>query len=132
MQTISPDSSVPSEEPKLEQQLSNPPMLLNEISSKIEQKIDLIDAILQAPDKKTRKDAIIQAAETLGKTTRTIRLMMEKVKEEGVAALAVGRPDAGKFRISDEWFKFIVKTYEWGRRDGSRTRACFKTVTTRQ
>ena len=98
-----------------------PHILPNEVSPEVQQRIDLIDAIFQAPDKKARTKAILHAVETLGKTTRTIRLMMEKVKNEGVATLAVGRKDEGQFRISDQWFKFIVKTYEWGRRDGSRT-----------
>ena len=96
------------------------PMLLNEVSPEVQQKIDLIDAIFQAPNRKARREAILYAAEILGKTTRTIRLMVEKVKNEGVATFAVGRKDEGQFRVSDQWFKFIVKTYEWGQREGSR------------
>ena len=111
----------PLQDSELEQaQQGQPPLLLNEVSPEVQQKIDLIDAIFQAPDKKSRREAILHAAQTLGKTTRTIRLMMEKVKNEGVATLAVGRKDEGQFRISDQWFKFIVTTYEWGQRDGSR------------
>ncbi|MBD1998442.1 transposase [Leptolyngbya sp. FACHB-541] len=101
-------------------QQGNPPMLLNEVSNELQQEIDLIDAILQAPDKKARREAILQAAETLGKTTRTIRSKMKNVQDEGVAILAVGRKDKGQFRIPEQWFKFIVKIYEWGQREGSR------------
>ncbi len=117
MQTASSETRSSTERAELEQK---PHILPNEVSPEVQQKIDLIDAIFQAPDKKSRTKAILHAAETLGKTTRTIRLMMEKVQNEGVATLAVGRKDEGQFRISDQWFKFILKLYEWGRRDGSR------------
>ncbi|PSB64972.1 transposase [filamentous cyanobacterium CCP1] len=46
--------------------------------------------------------------------------MMEKVKNDGVATLAVGRKDEGQFRISEQWSNFIKVIYEWGQRDGSR------------
>lgn len=94
--------------------------LLNEISPEVQQRIDLIDTIRHAPDKKTRREAILVAAKTLGKTTRSIREMMKRVEQEGVVALAIGRKDKGQFRIPEYWFKFIVKIYEWGRKDGSR------------
>ncbi|PSB14773.1 transposase [filamentous cyanobacterium CCP2] len=111
----------PSQDSGLEQgQQGQPPMLLNEVSPEVQQKIDLIDAIFQTPDKKARREAILHAAKTLGKTTRTIRLMMEKVKNDGVATLAVGRKDEGQFRISEQWSNFIKVIYEWGQRDGSR------------
>ena len=76
-QVISPEPNFSYVGSEPGQQLINPPNLLNEVSSEVQQKIDLIDAILQAPDKRTRREAILHAAETLGKTTRTIRLMME-------------------------------------------------------
>lgn len=49
-----------------------------------------------------------------------IRLMVKRVESEGVATLAVGRKDNGQFRISEQWFKFIIATHIWGQRDGSR------------
>lgn len=120
MQTTSETCFSPEGQELEQAQQNSPPMLLNEVSPEVQQKIDLIDAIFQAPDKKARREAILRAAETLGRTPRTIRLMMKKVEKEGVATLAVGRKDEGQFRISDQWFNFIVKTYEWGRKDGSR------------
>ena len=66
-------------------------MLINEVSPEVQRKIDVIDAIVQAPDKASRTKAIAQAAEALGKTTRSIRRMLARVEQEGVATLAVGR-----------------------------------------
>ncbi|HEY9298334.1 MAG TPA: hypothetical protein VIQ31_18660, partial [Phormidium sp.] len=99
----SSETCFPSEGSELEQaQQGSSPILLNEVSPGVQQKIDLIDVILQAPNRKARREAILHAAKTLGKTTRTIRSMMKKVEKEGVATLGVGRKDNGQFRISDQ------------------------------
>ncbi|WP_339376057.1 Mu transposase C-terminal domain-containing protein [Calothrix sp. NIES-2098] len=95
-------------------------LLVNEDSSDYAKKVELIDAIRQAPNKAARRDAIANAAKVLGKSTRTIKRMIEKVEQVGVATLAVGRKDKGQYRISKDWHDFIVSLYEWGHRDGSR------------
>lgn len=98
-----------------------PPLLLNDISPELQRRIDLIDAVMQAPRGKARSDAIQKAAQELGRTPRTIRMMVKRVENgEGPAMLAVGRKDKDQFRISEQWFKFIIATYEWGQEDGSR------------
>ena len=96
------------------------PMFLNEVSAEVQQKIDLIDAIQQAPNRAARRKAIAEAALKLEKSPRTIKRMVERVEHEGVATLAVGRKDKGQFRISEQWFQFIIATHDWGQRDGSR------------
>jgi len=85
--------------------------LVNEDSPEYLKKVELIDAILQAPDKISRKNAIADAAKALGKSTRTIKRMIEKVEQVGVATLAVGRKDKGQYRISKEWHDFIVSLH---------------------
>ncbi|MCF4969356.1 Mu transposase C-terminal domain-containing protein [Nostoc sp. CMAA1605] len=95
-------------------------LLVNEESPEYLKKVELIDAICQAPNKAARKDAIADAAKALGKSTRTIKRMVEKVEQVGVATLAVGRKDKGQYRISKQWHDFIVKLHEWGNREGSR------------
>lgn len=99
---------------------AKPLTLLNEVTPEVQQKIDLIDAILQARDRKSRSEAIQKASEVLGRTPRMIRLMVKRVESEGVATLGVGRKDKGQFRISEQWFKFIIATHDWGQKDGSR------------
>ncbi|WP_088893774.1 Mu transposase C-terminal domain-containing protein [Leptolyngbya ohadii] len=99
----------------------HPPLLLNEISPELQRKIDLIDAVMQASNKKARQEAIARAAQELGLTERTIRGLVRRVESgEGPAVLAVGRQDKGQFRIAEHWFKFIIATYEWGQKQGSR------------
>ncbi|MCG6136475.1 MAG: hypothetical protein MET45_17835 [Nostoc sp. LLA-1] len=60
-------------------------LLVNEDSPDYLKKVDLIDAIRQAPNKAARRDAIADAAKALGKSTRTIKRMVEKVEQVGVA-----------------------------------------------
>jgi putative transposase len=103
-----------------EQVEGKPYLLFNDDSPEFQQKVDVIDAIVQAPNKNARREAIAEAAKALGKSTRTIKRMIERVQKDGVATLAVGRQDKGQFRISEQWFKFIVDTHEWGQREGSR------------
>ncbi|MBD2137792.1 DDE-type integrase/transposase/recombinase [Anabaena sp. FACHB-1237] len=95
-------------------------LLVNEDSPEYLKKVELIDAIRQAPDKVARKNAIADAAKALGKSTRTIKRMIEKVEQVGVATLAVGRKDKGQYRISKEWHDFIISLHQWGNREGSR------------
>ena len=75
-------------------------LLVNEESPEFLKKVELIDAIRQAPNKAARRDAIADAAEALGKSTRTIKSMVEKVEQVGVATLAVGRKDKGQMELS--------------------------------
>ncbi|WP_062291529.1 Mu transposase C-terminal domain-containing protein [Nostoc piscinale] len=95
-------------------------LLVNEDSPEYLKKVDLIDAIRQAPNKAARRDAIADAVKALGKSTRTIKRMVEKVEQVGVATLAVGRKDKGQYRISKQWHDFIVNLHKWGHREGSR------------
>lgn len=103
-----------------EQVEGKPYLLFNDDSPEFQQKVDVIDAIVQASDKNARREAIADAAKALGKSTRTIKRMIEKVEQVGVATLAVGRKDKGQYRISKQWYDFIVSLHEWGNREGSR------------
>ncbi|WP_459195147.1 transposase [Nostoc sp. FACHB-892] len=95
-------------------------LLVNEDSPDYLKKVELIDIIRQAPNKAARRDAIADAAKALGKSSRTIKRMVENVEQVGVATLAVGRKDKGQYRISQHWHDFIVSLHKWGNREGSR------------
>src|SRR4028118_1074523 len=105
IQPVNSDTfSTPQEEaliPKLEQdQAPNQRLtLLNEVSLEVQQKIDLIDAIVQAPSRAARRKTIKEAAEKLGKSPRTIKRIVKRVESDGIATLGVGRKDKGQFRI---------------------------------
>jgi putative transposase len=56
----------------------------------------------------------------LGKSTITIKRIIDKVKQVGVATLAVGSKDQGQYRISKEWHDFTVSLHHWRNREGYR------------
>jgi len=100
--------------------LQKAPKLINrELSFAEQQKIDVLDAILQTTDRESRQKAIVRAAETLGKSPRTIKRMIARIQNEGVATLITGRKDKGHYRISEQWYRFIIVVYRWGQREGS-------------
>ncbi|MFS0519855.1 hypothetical protein ACEYW6_34865 [Nostoc sp. UIC 10607] len=76
-------------------------LLFNDDSPKFQQKVDVIDAIVQASNKNACRDAIADVAKALGKSTRTIKRMVGKVEQVGIAALGVGRKDKGQFGNAD-------------------------------
>lgn len=94
--------------------LQKAPKLINrELSFAEEQKIDVLDAILQTTDRESRQKAIVRAAETLGKSPRTIKRMIARIQNEGVATLITGRKDKGHYRsISEQWYRFIFLPQE--------------------
>lgn len=93
-----------------------------ELSAEARLKMELIDAIKQAPDNNARKQKIDIAAQALGKHPRTIKRMLAKVESEGLLVLAeTVRTDKGTLRnTTTYWQDFIIKTYKDGNRNGSR------------
>ncbi len=91
--------------------------LLTELSDKQKLKMELIEGIRHANDRKTKTELIKQAATILEKSTRTIRRMVSKVEQEGLSALAsTVRADKGQLRISAEWQEKIIKLYKQKKR----------------
>jgi hypothetical protein len=62
--TVLENSSASQEAEHLQGRTAKPLTLLNEMTPEVQQKIDLIDAIVQAPDRKSRRSA------TTGTTSR--------------------------------------------------------------
>lgn len=94
--------------------------LLQDIPPAVQQEIDLIDAILQAPSKTARQEAIDHACKVLGKHRRSIMRKLKRLQEEGITSLARGRKDNGQFRVSEQWVNFIVKMYKRGQKESLR------------
>jgi putative transposase len=91
--------------------------LFSELSESQKLKMELIEGIRHAKDRQTKTKLIKQAAKKLEKSTRTIRRMVAKVEQEGLAALAdTVRSDKGQLRISLEWQEKIIKLYKQKRR----------------
>lgn len=91
--------------------------IFSELSEKDKLKMELIEGIRYASDLKTKTKLINEAANKLEKSTRTIRRMVSKIKQEGLSALAsTVRSDKGQLRISLEWQEKIIKLYKKKRR----------------
>ena len=87
--------------------------IFSEFSEADKLKMELIEGIRHASDRKTKSRLIEEAANKLEKSTRTIRRMVSKVEQEGLPALAsTVRSDKGQLRISPEWQKKIIKLYK--------------------
>ena len=83
--------------------------ILTELSDEAQLKMELIEAIRHTGDRSTRTQKIEEAAKKLGKRKRTIRRMLTKVEQEGLAALALTvRSDKGQLRTSLEWQEKII------------------------
>ncbi|MGG6297720.1 Mu transposase C-terminal domain-containing protein [Leptolyngbya sp. AN02str] len=71
----------------------------------------------EQPNYGKRQQAV---AQKLGISARSVRRLLRRLREEGVAAVARReRSDRGAVRIDEEWRRFIVRTYQEGNR-GSR------------
>lgn len=91
--------------------------ILTELSEDAKLKMELIEAIRHASDRQTKTKLIEEAAKKLEKSARTIRRMVTKVEQEGLAALAsTVRSDKGQLRISPEWQEKIIKLYKQKKR----------------
>ena len=91
--------------------------VLTELSDEQKLKMELIEGIRYASDRKTKTELIKQAATILEKSTRTIRRMVSKVEQEGLTALvSTVRADKGQLRISPEWQEKIIKLYKQKKR----------------
>ncbi|MEH1860753.1 MAG: helix-turn-helix domain-containing protein [Nostoc sp.] len=62
-----------------------------------------------------------RAAEKLGKSVRTVRRLVEKWEQEGLAGLVQNqRADKGKHRVDEDWQKFVLKIYKDGNKGSKR------------
>jgi putative transposase len=83
--------------------------------------LEVIQALLEPCDRKTYGERQREAAAKLGKSVRTIRRLVKKWENEGLAALQIKtRADKGKHRIDEDWQKFIINTYKEGNKGSKR------------
>jgi putative transposase len=97
-------------------------LLLNELSPELQRKVELISAIVNAPDSKTERQRIDVAAKELCKCTKTIRSYRDALREDGVVALTrTGRSDKGDQRhISQPWRELVLELFQRGQRNSRR------------
>uniref|UniRef100_UPI0031FE3192 DDE-type integrase/transposase/recombinase n=1 Tax=Sphaerothrix gracilis TaxID=3151835 RepID=UPI0031FE3192 len=90
--------------------------LLKELPSEVKQR----SQVLQRLSGVSKREAKKQAAQELGLHESSIYRLKRQYKQQGIEGLKRReRSDKGDRRVSEEWQKFIVKTYRQGNR-GSR------------
>ena len=84
-------------------------------------KLEVIQTLLEPCDRVTYGKRLIDAADKLGKSKRTVQRLVKKWEEKGLAGLTqTKRSDKGSHRIDDELEKFILTTYQNGNKGSKR------------
>lgn len=94
--------------------------IVEELDEAAQQKLAVIQSLLEPCDRATYGEKLRDAADKLGCSIRTVQRLVKRWEAEGISAfVTAGRTDQGKHRISEFWQDFILKTYEAGNK-GSR------------
>ncbi|MEH2286359.1 Mu transposase C-terminal domain-containing protein [Nostoc sp.] len=95
--------------------------IVTELSEDDRHLLDMIQQLLEPCDRITYGEKQREVAAKLGKSVRTVRRLVKKWEQEGLAALQITtRADKGKHRIDSDWQDFIIKTYKENNKDGKR------------
>mgnify|MGYP001800244474 FL=1 len=95
--------------------------IVTQLSYEERRVLDVIQGLLEPCDRKTYGERQREAATKLGKSVRTIRRLVKKWEEQGLAALqTTTRADKGRHRIDSDWQKFIINTYKEGNKGSKR------------
>jgi putative transposase len=94
---------------------------ITEIPAENKELLELIQKLLEPCDRITYGERQREVAAKLGKSVRTVRRLVKKWEEEGLAGLQTShRSDKGKHRIDSQWQKFIINTYKEGNQGSKR------------
>ncbi|WP_414513124.1 Mu transposase C-terminal domain-containing protein [Nostoc sp. PCC 9305] len=95
--------------------------IVTELSADDRHLLDLIQQLLEPCDRITYGEKQREVAAKLGKSVRTVRRLVKKWEQEGLAALqSTTRADKGKHRIDSDWQQFIINTYKEGNKGSKR------------
>ncbi len=95
--------------------------IITELSVGDKELLELIQKLLEPCDRQTYGERQREVAAKLGKSVRTVRRLVKKWEEQGLAALqTTQRADKGKHRIDSQWQKFIINTYKEGNKGSKR------------
>jgi len=85
--------------------------IITELSAGDKKLLELTQKLLEPCDRTTYGERQREVAVKLGKSARTVRRLVKKWEEQGLAALqTTQRADKGKYRIDSQWQKFIINT----------------------
>ncbi len=97
------------------------PEIVMHLSERQQERVSVIQELLAAEDRRTYRQRQQEAAKQLNLSISSIQRLVREWKKKGIAGLSWReRSDRGKARISEEWQKFIIKTYREGNQ-GSRS-----------
>jgi putative transposase len=114
MSKLSEDNHIDNQKPAVGE-------IVPEIADDNKQLLEVIQKLLEPCDRITYGQRQREAAAQLGKSVRTVRRLVKKWEEEGLAALSqTTRADKGKHRIEQDWQDFIIKTYKEGNKGSKR------------
>ena len=95
--------------------------IVTELSDEAKLKQEVIQSLMEPCDHRTYGQRQREAAQKLGVSVRTVRRLVAKWEQEGLAALNQDkRADKGKHRIAPDWQDFILKTYKEGNKGSKR------------
>ncbi|WP_066382038.1 Mu transposase C-terminal domain-containing protein [Anabaena sp. CA = ATCC 33047] len=96
-------------------------VIVSELTDEAKLKMEVIQSLLEASDRTTYTQRLQQAAVKLDKSVRTVRRLIDKWEQEGLAGLTqTQRADKGKHRVNENWQEFILKTYKEGNKGSKR------------
>ncbi|WP_368041831.1 helix-turn-helix domain-containing protein [Nostoc sp. TCL240-02] len=96
-------------------------VIVSKLSDEALLKMEVIQNLLENSDRTTYTQKLKEAAEKLGKSVRTVRRLVDKWEQEGLAGLAQNqRMDKGKHRVDEDWQEFVLKTYKEGNKGSKR------------
>ncbi|MEG5018119.1 MULTISPECIES: Mu transposase C-terminal domain-containing protein [unclassified Microcoleus] len=95
--------------------------IVTALSDEAKVKQEVIQSLMEPCDRRTYGQRQREAAQKLGVSVRTVRRLVAKWEQEGLAGLNQDqRADKGKHRIAPDWQDFILKTYKEGNKGGKR------------
>lgn len=110
-----------SDSPPRELQPTESNMVVTELDAEAQQKLEVIQSLIEPCDRATYGQKLRDAAEKLGVSVRTVQRLVKRWELEGIAGIAQEpRADKGKHRIEDFWETFIIKTYKEGNKGSKR------------
>ena len=96
-------------------------VIVDQLSDEARLKMEVIQNLLSAGDRKIYAQRLKEGAAKLGKSVRTVRRLIDKWEQEGLAGLTqTERADKGKHRVDENWQDFILKTYKEGNKGSKR------------
>ena len=110
-----PDSSSPADHPPASQ------AIVTELSAEAQQKLEVLQNLIEPCDKVTYGQKLREAAEKLGVSVRSVQRLVKRWEQQGLAGITQdARADKGTYRIGKFWEDFIIKTYKEGNKGSKR------------